>query len=318
VTDLELREGRDEDLPAVLELLRHSMGRTDDPRFEQLFRWKHIDNAYGRSPMWVACDDGVVVGFRVFMRWAFERDGDVVQAARAVDTATHPDYQGRGIFTRLTMLGLDALRDEGVHFIFNTPNDKSRPGYLKMGWRVLGRPRASIRPSTLGRIATLRSARTAAAHWSDQVDVGVPATDFLADAVAVSPLLAQRPADPAWRTALTPEVLAWRFGLPALAYRVVASEDGAAFFRVRRRGDAREGAIALLLGGPRDTALGRLSNHLRDELRPTTDYLLAIGRPPGFVPVPRLGPTVTTRAVAAAPPARIGDLSLTLGDIELF
>ena len=43
-----------------------------------------------------------------------------------------------------------ALRGEGVGFVFNTPNDQSRPGYLKMDWKlverlpVLARPRALL------------------------------------------------------------------------------------------------------------------------------------------------------------------------------
>ena len=29
---------------------------------------------------------------------------------------------------------MEACKADGVHFVFNTPNDKSKPGYLKMGW----------------------------------------------------------------------------------------------------------------------------------------------------------------------------------------
>ena len=77
-------------------------------------------------------------GFRTLMRWEFLDGERVVRAVRAVDTATHPDYQGRSIFTRLTLHALDELVAEGVEFVFNTPNEQSRPGYLKMGWQVVG------------------------------------------------------------------------------------------------------------------------------------------------------------------------------------
>ncbi len=39
-----------------------------------------------------------MIGFRTFLRWEFEDAGRVVRAVRAVDTATHPDHRGRGIF----------------------------------------------------------------------------------------------------------------------------------------------------------------------------------------------------------------------------
>lgn len=322
MSDVEVRPAHDDDLPVVLELLRASMGRGDDPRFAELFRWKHLDNPFGRSPMWVACLGSDVVGFRVFMRWEFERgsSGEVVRAARAVDTATRPDAQGRGIFTKLTLHGLDALCAEGVAFVFNTPNDKSRPGYLKMGWSVAGRPTASLRPAGLAALARLGGARTAAEHWSEPVALGVAAPDLLRDGATVTRLLAGRQGAVALRTRLDAAVLAWRFGLPSLAYRAVVDDpdDGVAFVRVRRRGRAREAALVLALAGARAGARRRLFRLVRRAVRPHADYLLALGRPPGFVPVPRLGPIVTTRTVAAAPPAGIAGLDLALADLELF
>jgi hypothetical protein len=35
--------------------------------------------------------------------------------------------------------------EEPGSFVFNTPNDQSRPGYLKMGWQILGKPDATFR-----------------------------------------------------------------------------------------------------------------------------------------------------------------------------
>ena len=108
---LDIREATPDDRPAIIELCRASLGWGDDPRFEQLFSWKHDQNAFGPSYMWVATDGDRIVGLRAFMRWEFVRGGDVLRAVRAVDTATHPDYQGKGLFTAMTMQGLDA--DQG-------------------------------------------------------------------------------------------------------------------------------------------------------------------------------------------------------------
>jgi len=320
MSDLVVRAANDDDLPEILRLLRSSMGRADDARFETLFRWKHLDNAFGRSPMWVACDGGVIAGFRAFMRWEFDHDAQVKRAVRTVDTATHPDYQGRGIFTKLTLTGLEELATEGVDFVFNTPNDKSRPGYLKMGWHELGRPAAAIRPTRLVTVPALRGARTAASHWSEEIGVGVAAAEFLRDRSEVAALLARAVAPSGLRTRLDADVLNWRFGVPLLAYRVLADDlaDGAAFVRVRRRGSAREGVVALTLVPDRAGALARLLRRVRRALKRDADYLLGLGSLPGFVPVRRLGPIVTARPVASAAPATIDDLALALGDIELF
>ena len=122
------------------------------------FAWKHDENPFGQSPARVAEDDsGTLVGLRTFLRWRFRRpDGTTLSAVRAVGTATHPDWQGRGIFSRLTLSALDDLRDAGVDRVFNTPNDKSRPGYLRMGWQQVGKVPVSVRltgPRSIAKLA---------------------------------------------------------------------------------------------------------------------------------------------------------------------
>src|SRR5690606_25693858 len=130
---------RSDDEGAVLGLIEAALGRRPDPRNAAFFAWKHRENAFGASPAWVAVDGDRVVGFRTLMRWEFDTPEGPVRAVRAVDTATHPDHQGRGIFSALTRRAVEELQNDGVGFVFNTPNDKSRPGYLKMGWREVGR-----------------------------------------------------------------------------------------------------------------------------------------------------------------------------------
>ena len=109
VGDIHVRRSRPEDAPAVTALLRASLGKQDDAHYEDFLRWKHEQNPFGPSPAWVAVDDDRVVGFRTLLRWRFVTDeGKVLTAVRAVDTATDPDYRGRGIFRLLT---LDAVAD---------------------------------------------------------------------------------------------------------------------------------------------------------------------------------------------------------------
>src|SRR5215218_1521913 len=129
----------------VLELLGLTRGGGPAGRRPpEFFRWKHYDNPLGRSFMLLAEADGRVIGLRAFMRWRFGAAGRQVMAVRAVDTATHPDYQGMGVFSRLIRAALEGL-DGQVDLVFNTPNDARRPGYLKLGWREVGRAPVSLR-----------------------------------------------------------------------------------------------------------------------------------------------------------------------------
>ena len=100
------------------------------------------------------------MAFRTLLRWELAADGSTLHLVRAVDTATDPDYQGRGLFRRLTMEAVDELTADGVDAVFNTPNEQSRPGYLKMGWSVLGRPTLMVQPTSP--VAQVRMARARA------------------------------------------------------------------------------------------------------------------------------------------------------------
>ena len=155
-----MRAWHDDDLPHVLELLQAALGGGPaGVRPAEFFRWKHLENPFGRSFMLVAEADGRIIGLRAFMRWRFRADDRVVHAVRAVDTATHPDYQGRGVFSMLTRRAIEEMRGE-VELIFNTPNEKSLPGYLKMGWQSVGRVPILVRPQHPVRLVRERSSFT--------------------------------------------------------------------------------------------------------------------------------------------------------------
>jgi hypothetical protein len=91
-------------------------------------------------------------------------------------------------------------------------------------------------------------------------------------------------------------------------------------FRIRRRGEAREAALALVLTSEGGAAARRIVRAVLHATRRHADYAVAIGdRPlPSFLPLPSAGPTLTWRAVCAQDPPRRDQWQLTLGDIELF
>lgn len=323
--DLEIRAARPDDRAGVIALLAASMRQDDDPRFGSLFAWKHEQNAFGPSPAWVAVDGDRLVGYRALMRWRFDCGGRTVEAVRAVDTATHPRYQGRGIFTRLTLHGLDELRAARVGFVFNTPNGQSRPGYLKMGWRVVGRLPISVRPRSLLVAPRLAQARVPAKVWSEACVDGEPAANVLQQTDAVGNLLASQPPSPGVRTARTPEYLQWRYGSSPLGYRVIVAEGspeaGIAIFRVRRRGAAREAVLDEVIVPGADPRLARaMRGRVGREV--DADYVIRIGGPPvasdGYVRLPRQGPILTWRSICETRMPALDSWDVTLGDIELF
>ena len=142
-----IREAIDTDVPEIVKVLKASLGEADLPLSEEIWKYKHVQNPFGRSIALVAVEDEKIIGVRAFMRWEWKIGETSCHTYRAVDTATHPDHRGKGIFKKLTMKAVEVAKEVGGDFIFNTPNDQSRPGYLKMGWQLSGKIKVGLSPS---------------------------------------------------------------------------------------------------------------------------------------------------------------------------
>jgi hypothetical protein len=200
-----------------------------------------------------------------------------------------------------------------VAFVFNTPNDQSRPGYLKMGWRVVGRLPVAARPRGPGGLLRMAGARQPADLWSQPCAVGLDPAEFFASS--------DRPSLPAADgarivTDRDSAYLVWRYGFAPMNYRVWADDSSGAVlvFRLRRRGLATELAMLETFGRPRARVITRLLSATR------ANYAIGLGgsRPRPGLPLANQGPLLTWRALALdrMPPLR--DWSLVLGDLELF
>lgn len=311
---IEVRRADDADLPEILELCRRSLGWHDGD-WEAMFRWKHFENPFGVSPMWVAVADGRIVGLRAFMRWQFEREGRVIKAVRAVDTATDPDFQGKGLFTLLTLTALPALRAEGVHMVFNTPNTKSRPGYLKMGWQDIGTLRPVLRPVRLRRLPKVLRSRVPADHWPMDVQVGRSIHEWLAtDGAEVLPV---RRSNCGVRTVIDPAFAQWRYGSALQPCRVVGSGTTFAVVEVRRRGSILELVRMASFGPPR--TIDRLLVRAAKEVGADVVIRLGWSAPwRGFISVPGAGPRLTCLMLADEPMPTLDEWHLFMGDVALF
>ncbi|MGH2664056.1 MAG: GNAT family N-acetyltransferase [Actinomycetota bacterium] len=335
---IDVRPFREDDEAGVLDLLKASLGPgPPGSRTPEFFRWKHLANPFGHSLMLVAEAGGQIVGLRAFMRWEFEAGGRAVRAVRAVDTATHPEFQRLGIFTRLTTAALEQLRGH-CDLVFNTPNAKSGPGYLKMGWRSVRRIPLFVRIRRPARfLRGLGWARPGASPDPEAPDVDAPtAAEALADTGSLSRLLEELRQDGG--RLVTPrnlDYLGWRYGAaPHLGYRVLQETSqgiirGMAFFRVRPRDGLWETTVADLLVPPNDrlTASRLLRrvvtaapvDHVACSFPPDSAALRAARRR-GFLPVP--GPlrlVVNPLEGELAPdPTRWSSWALSLGDLEVF
>lgn len=333
--DLTMRPYVDEDEARLLDCLVASLGGGPaGARPPEYFRWKHLDGPFGRSFILLAEAEGRIAGVRAFMRWRFRSGERDVSAVRAVDTATHPDFQGQGIFTKLTLAALDELRSEGVDMVYNTPNDSSLPGYLKMGWQVIGRVPISVRVRRPVRF--VRRFRDKDGRPGPAPAIDAPAASELLARSDLDALVAAANVDDArFHTIRDTEYLRWRYGAaPLLDYRALHEErsgspTGLAIFRVRPRGSLWETTVSELIVRPGDIATARRLlarvrraarvDHLATHFPPGSTAASAARRA-GYLKVPG-GLMFVTNPLqdgVTPVPTELRSWALSIGDLEVF
>ncbi|GAA4386358.1 hypothetical protein GCM10023153_00030 [Ornithinibacter aureus] len=158
-----VRPGTAEDASALQEPF-HVVFAHD--RGEEHHSWKFDANPAGPPVLAVAEDDGRLVGQYALWPVRLAVGSEVLLGAQSLDTMTHPDYRGQGMFTTLAKEAMTFAADRGVEVLFGFPNSASYPGFVtKLDWdhtgdvphhsRVL-RPSAHPRvPGWAGRAADL-------------------------------------------------------------------------------------------------------------------------------------------------------------------
>jgi len=329
-----VRSYRPEDEERVIALLRQALGNGRAfERTSAFWQWKHFQNPFGESLLTLA-ENGEIMGLRAFMRWQFRVGSRTLRAVRAVDTATHPAFRRFGVFSTLTRHTVERARADGVDLIFNTPNRYSLPGYLKLGWVYVGRPRLLVKVLRPGRMV-LSGLRARSRQAVAGVPV-VPAAMRFSSAEGLARTLEEdgRHTIEGIRTDRSVSFLHWRYGVaPTLPYYIHAQQRDAAvvvIFRPNLRRGMREIMISeLLLGagaGHDATAAIRGIAGAVD-----ADYLLAhaalgsahdrVLTRAGFRRLPVVGPhfvahPLSPEAVTAC--VHPDRWRLSLGDLEVF
>ncbi len=312
---MQIRKAKDSDIPQIIELLKLSLGESRIPKSEALWIWKHISNPFGISPVIVADLDGKLIGLRAFLRWEFLEGEKTWKACRAVDTAIHPDFQGKGIFKQLTQELIESLKQEGVDLIFNTPNKASLPGYLKMGWEKWGnlplkldfhfhsgKNQHPLNPEPWSQIEKL----------VEKIEANqIPSVGI--------------------QTKLTSGYLAWRYhNCPLFPYYFLSDGDSyLLFYRIKEGKMGRELRITDFFSTESfsDKSAKELNKKLKNfQKSGNVRYTSFSGLQPnsmkkldlGIIPIVQMGPVVTLRKVSTELDIINQNWNWSLGDLEVF
>lgn len=219
---MEIVEAATQDIPEIVELMKISLGEKLMPKSQAFFIWKHLKNPFGESMILLAKNEGKIIGLRTFMRWTWENDCMQHYAVRAVDTATHPSFQGKGIFSTLTKRAVELGIKQGVSFVFNSPNPISLKGYLKLGWYVSGKMPIKLR---LGSVAPRFFSTKTTNQFYNKYSI---AASIESIPLNWTPSFVSK----SFRTPISLEYLQWRYGdCPVARYAgiIVPNEFGFVF-----------------------------------------------------------------------------------------
>ena len=158
--------------------------------------WRLFTNPHGICPTAVAVDGDRLAGLYTVWPVRLRLGNEVVLGGQSMDTMTHPDYQGQGLFTKLALVCYEMAAARGYEALYGFPNPLSYPGFVRrLNWDHTGGVRHWIRPirpsrhakvpGALGPLADMAAAllpRGGAAGV--EIAVGRPETAALEDLLA--------------------------------------------------------------------------------------------------------------------------------------
>jgi hypothetical protein len=112
--------------------------------FEYL-NWLYCNNPNGKAIGFDAWDGDQLAAHYVCIPSVFNISGQKLKLLLSLNTATHPKYQGKGLFTRLAEMTYIAAANTGFDGIYGVANANSTPGFVKkLGFQLIAPLEAKV------------------------------------------------------------------------------------------------------------------------------------------------------------------------------
>lgn len=107
-------------------------------RSTEYLKWLYAENPDGEAFGFDAFDGDRLAAHYACIPVNVRLRGRHVNAMLSLNTATHPDYQGQGLFTRLAAMTYEHAADNNINVVYGIANSNSTSGFTeKLGFQLV-------------------------------------------------------------------------------------------------------------------------------------------------------------------------------------
>lgn len=121
-----IREGNINDVDGILALYKTVF---DKEISKEVYIKKFFENPDGNPIVAVACSNESIVGQYALWPTNLIIKGNEIKAAQSLDTMTHPDFRGKGMFTKLANECMRYAKMQNIEVLYGFANSNSLPGF---------------------------------------------------------------------------------------------------------------------------------------------------------------------------------------------
>lgn len=105
---------------------------------ERYLKWLYNENPSGAPVGFEALSNEKIVGHYVCIPSQWEYGSTKYKALLSLNTAVHPDFQGKGVFSSLLRKSIEQAKLKGFDFIYGVANQNSTHGFHRCGFDAIG------------------------------------------------------------------------------------------------------------------------------------------------------------------------------------
>ena len=132
-------------------VFKKPMGKTESIKH---WNWEYKNNPNNRIEILLAIDENRIIGHYSVIPIKMKIIEDYYIASFSLDTMTHSEYRGQGIFPTLANKLYNDLGETGIPFTYGFPNNNSiKPFVKKCGWYEISNVPIYILPQNINKLA---------------------------------------------------------------------------------------------------------------------------------------------------------------------